>query len=175
MTWLRRNWIALLALPVLIIGLGAPDIDDLYGRFVRFKPALEIDGIKGQTVHLGQTTVQLLDVARIYPVDPENGDPITVPAGYAFWRVRMSFTVTTPDDLTACEVTIEDQTGRRFGADPHQLALTSDQSGGCLADDDTALSFDNVFYYLLPPQAKPAAIRLVPPLHLLPHYVRFSV
>jgi hypothetical protein len=161
--WLRRNVWALVALPVVIVALGLPEINDLYHRYVtgRFREAVEV--AKGAQGTYGDGRVTLVDITKVTPTT-YGGDPIEVPSGYVFWKAVLSFDLKAANSLGGCKIFLEDGEGRRFTTSVKQLGDSKLRSSDGCADysslDGEKTSFTSDLYFLLPPGAEPAAIRI---------------
>lgn len=191
-TWTRRNLWGLLALPLLLVGLGLPFAEDLYGRYVRDVPTRAVEARLGQPVQYGDTTVTMVELSRVTATDSSTDQPVTLPPGYSFWRARLHFVTQPTSDVAAesepgslagidtvdtpglggCKISLEDQNGRNYLAGPTRLSGT-DLYGttGCTPSEEGVLSFDGSAYFLLPPDAEPVAVRIFLST-MLPRYLR---
>jgi hypothetical protein len=174
-SWWRRNIWALVALPVLVAGLGAPDVEDLYYRYLGDQPTQATVGVTHQTVQFHEAAITLVGVKAVTPTPEFETDPITPPAGYTFYEVDLSFNFAhDPTGLGACKIVLIDQSGRQYADSPDELEHAGVTSGSCEDFDHEAAKFDSAVYFRLPADAHPAAVTIVDEV-LLPHYVRFLI
>jgi hypothetical protein len=170
--WWRRNLWALVALPVLLVALGAPDAEDLYHRYLTTKPTDPIIGAPHQTVHFGGADITLIGVRPASPTPPFSAEAVAEPAGYRFYQADLHFSYAKPDNTAGgCHISLVDVFGREFSDGPDELELAGVTSGTCEDLDNEKLQFDTTVYFRLPLSAEPAAI-LITREDLLPHYVR---
>lgn len=169
--WLRRNRWGLVALPLTLALIGAPEADDLINRYYarRFVSAIEVSS--GTTGTYGKGRVRLEAVTPVEATDYDD-KPVAF-AGYRFWKADLAFDLDEPQALGACTISLEDQRGWRFDAGPHELTQTKLRSGSCY-DLDDKLAFSSEIYFLLPADAQPAAIRIELPT-LQPRFLRLRV
>jgi hypothetical protein len=172
-TWLRRNRWGLIALPLLLALIGLPEVDDLYNRYYLSRYVQAIDVEPGAQGAYGRGRVRLDGIGPFRPKTPE-GDQIAVPPGYQFVVAHLYFDLDDPKAFGACDIFLEDQQGRRFEPDPRELSLTSYHSGNCADYKDEKSSFVGQVYFLLPPDAEPAAIR-IEVITLKPRFLRLRV
>jgi hypothetical protein len=158
-TWLRRNRWALLALPVLPLALMLPEIDRFYNVFVAYEYRVAVEAPPGGQVSYGDGRMRLVSVASIQPTD-HAGEVVAAPAGFAFVRAVVAFDLDEQDSLATCAIFLEDSLGRRHEPAPVLLSGTPYLSDGCVDYENGALAFESSLYFLLPPDAEPAAIRI---------------
>lgn len=157
--WLKRNRWGLLALPLLVLALPLPQIDRYYNVFVAAPYRVAVEAPPGEQVSYGGGRMWLVSAQPFRPVD-HFGDPVSVPAGFTFIHAVVGFKVDTGDALSACSIFLEDSLGRRHGPGPVALTRTPYRSDTCMDLEGRSLTFQADLYFLLPPGADPAAIRI---------------
>jgi hypothetical protein len=158
-TWLRRNRWALLSLPLLPLALLLPQIDRFYNVFIANEYRVAVEAPPGEQASYGGGRIRLISAAPFQPRDYA-GEVVAAPAGFTFVRAVVAFDLDEHDSLAACSIFLEDSLGRRHQPAPVPLAGTPYSSGGCADYDKHALAFESTLYFLLPPNAEMAAIRI---------------
>jgi hypothetical protein len=156
--WLRRNRWGLAALPLVLALIGAPEADDLINRYYYARYVSAIEVASGTTGTYGKGRVRLQALEPVEPTDYD-GKPVAF-AGYRFWRAELAFDLDEAKALDGCAIALEDRSGRRFSAGPHELAQTKLSSGSCFDFDNNQRAFNSEIYFMLPADAQPAAIRI---------------
>jgi hypothetical protein len=179
--WWRRNiWGLVLLLP-LVLGLFASNLSTAYDRHYRSqaKEPVPVDGT-GQAV-LDDYALRVIELA---PVENELDVDRLVgfgqeapPSSTRVWRAIVS--VDAPRDenstVSVCKSWLVDEAGRRYTNNPDELGRAPHVFGECSPDDDDQPSpYATTMVFLLPAEARPAAL-VITWLDRLPRCVRFPV
>lgn len=171
--WWRRNvWGLVLLLP-LTAGIFASNADRLYEDNIKYTPRQPVPVDASGTAELDDFRVSVTSFEPVSNDDPQLVDRgITLPASVQGWRAVLTF-AGPETGLGACnEVALIDERERFYPARPDTLSLGAYT---CHADEFEDVSpYPTTFYFLLPAQSRPQAVRVVwTP--LLPRYVRLPV
>lgn len=164
--WWRRNWWGLALLLPLVAGLFTLNARYLYEANFLDQPRrpAPVDASGAAVLDELRAIVDSFD--PVPANDPELASHyVTVPDSLRLWRAVVTFDG--PEDiLWRCEAQLVDQQGRSYPA----AALGLLTLGAKCAPGES----DPTFYFLLPEQAHPQALRFIWP-ELLPRYIRLPV
>ncbi len=174
--WWRRNlWGLILVLP-LAAGLFALNARTAYELHFQQTPqrAVPVNGT-GEAVldNYSVRVVEIVPVDRASELKEILGERPSLPTTVRPWRAIVSFGGPDPT-IRGCKVALLDNHGREYGPKPSELAALAGNIS-CLPDDDEQPSpFLSTFYFLLPSDGRPTALRITW-LLLLPRYVLFPI
>jgi hypothetical protein len=174
--WWRRNMWGLILVVPLAVGLFALNGSAAYELHFQQTPqrAVPVDGT-GQAVldNYSVRVVEIVPVEKTAELKAILEDQPALPTTVKPWRAIVSFGGPDPS-IRGCKVALLDNHGREYGPKPSELdALAGNIS--CLPDDDEQPSpYLSTFYFLLPTDSRPTALRITWVL-LLPRYVQFPI
>jgi hypothetical protein len=171
--WWRRNRWGLVALvPALVLALG-PDLKDGYELVNRLEPRQAVTAGADGWAGLPGTRIRLVELATV-TVTGYGSRPFPLPDGVRAWRARLDFETTDPERVKGCQLSLEDRSGRLYGADPDELDGSRVRPGFCTPEDDgTGPAYEREVYFVMPESADPAAVRIVWATQL-PRYLRLA-
>jgi len=176
--WWRRNLWALLALPVLLLGLPGMNYGLLYERNVTLMPREPIPGTIGHPVQYADARLRLVSVEQVEPTPEVVGRTHTLPAGLVIWRSVMAVEAPPESNIILAEIELEDAAGRRYSNSPSELhgfdtfrltGLSPDS-----VDNPRPNPYTSTSYFVLPEGTQPVALRIIYEPEL-PRYVRFAL
>lgn len=158
MSWLRRNAAALAIAPVVVgasFWLSGGSLIDIWRRD---EDPIERTVTSAERFTWDTTTFALEEVAVVDAPTDRSGGPVALPTGTVAWRTAWRASGPAGDAGFGCTMEMVDGAGRRFGADPVELA-DLDLGIGCTpGTGDDAADYAFVRYFLLPAGAEPTAV-----------------
>jgi len=173
--WWRRNvWGLILVVP-LTAGLFAINAEIIYDANYGFTPQRPAPIDATGTAVLDDYRAKLTSIDPVGRRDDELADRgITLPDSVQVWRAVVTFTGSPESSIGTCnEIALIDEDERAYSSAPDALDYLGAYT--CGPDDYEASSpYTTTYYFLLPAQSRPQALRIVwrP---LLPRYVRLPV
>lgn len=172
--WWRRNlWGLIALLPLLALALG-PSAKEGVERFNRIETYRPITAGADGWVDFSGIRFKLAEVTPTTDAKTFGGDPFVLPDGLTLWRVTLTIEAPDTKSLAGCAVKLEDKDGRLYGSDPSEVDAARLPYPGCTPEDDKAQPpYQVVNYFVMPEDARPAAVRVTRSTEN-PRYVRFS-
>ena len=175
--WLRRNRWGLVALPLAAAAAFGPGIVGGWHDYRAAAPRHAVASVDGDTYALGGARVRLVSLVRS-AVMGYDGNPLPVPGRLSVWQAKLTIDNRTPvpGGSLPCQIWVEDDQGRIFGADPDELSRGDKDLASCSRPDGVAAGspYERLAYFVLPAPARPVAVRVVFG-DRLPDYLRLPV
>jgi hypothetical protein len=175
--WLRRNRWGLLALPLAAAVALGPGIVEGWHDYRAAAPRDPVSSVDGQNYALGDARVRLVSLVRA-ELKGFNGKPLPVAGRLTTWQAKLAIDNRSPapDGSLPCQIWVEDDQGRIFGADPDELSSGDKDIATCGRPDGVAAGspYERLVYFVLPAPARPVAVRVVFG-DRLPDYLRLPV
>ena len=175
--WWRRNWWGLLLLVPALALAFVPPLRDTYHQFRRSQFTTPISGSPGGWVGFAGARMRLAGLAVDGGLRDFSGKPLDLPDGVRAWRATIDFDAPDQHGLLGCEIDLEATDGTTFASDPDELDGFDVPIADCTPDDtsDTPPArYQTVAYFVLPPSAKPAGLRITTATKL-PTYARLTL
>jgi hypothetical protein len=163
--WRRNGWGLLLVGPMLAAALAGPYFQDAHVYLEDpTNPHVPVAAGRGGWVPYANARIRLDQIAELNAPADRSGRPVDL-AGGQVWQAPATFETAEADGLTGCLVYLEDASGRRYGERPAELTTVNlpPGSAGCTrparpgASAPPAGQYQLSFFFLLPPDATPAA------------------
>lgn len=159
--WWRRNLVSLVSIvPLLALAVGLGYIDSFY-RFWN-KGALVAVGTNAEGFStLEGVQMRLVELTTTVPKD-SSGKAVVLPSGVTAWKAVIEYKLTEPDAAAVCKLELEDDKGRLYGNGPAELSRAKGVSAiaNCGPEDKGSTHYRVAAYFVLPGDAKPAAVRV---------------
>jgi hypothetical protein len=176
--WRRNRWGLLLLVPALVLALYSP-AKDAYDRYWEGQPHQPVSAAPGGWVSYGDARMRLVALAVDTSLKDFLGEPLDLADGAQAWRATVGFDTPDSKKLIGCQLYLEAGNGDTFAASPSELANYDLPLPGCAPDETLGASpspsgaYQTTAYFVLPPNVRPTALRVVLSAKL-PAYARLT-
>ena len=175
--WWRRNVWGLAALLPLLAVVVFLRWDDIYWAYWRTQQHVPVNAAARQWVTFAGAEMRLVEFSEATGLTASGGKPFQPPPGVTPWKAVIEFKTGDQEALYGCRMSVEDTRERLFGMSPNELGTVRGISAaGCTAStgQEPAATYRSTVYFVLPPDAKPAAVRISNATEL-PRYARLTI
>jgi hypothetical protein len=170
--WRQNRWGLIALLPVMaLFTMVALDRTDFYGRALDSQPRAAIDAASPAWVSYSGAQIRLLALSPTSDLYDTNAKPVDLPGTVRAWKASIEIQVIDQSNLEDCQILLEDENGRLFGAHPDELAGVRIPVPSCTAEDKGLNAYQVTVFFLAPAIAEPVAVRVVSA-RALPSYAR---